>query len=313
MEADEHEPGAQPDFAPALRRGDAGADCAPEIDVDLDRRLDFIPILSPALVEEPRDPRFRGRLARALPAMLVVALIAAMVVAIGRVTREERPQRSQRLLARASGPLEPRDVPAAAAPEDRQTEERTRAPRRARVKLKTKQKPRVGGALRATVVVASRDPASTRRPTASARSRKTPSKSGGGGAGKKASPAPVAKAPPQPSKPLYHLYKGGKRNDHWFTTRAAERDDRIARGYEMVAVEGFIFGKPPAGSVTLNTDNGPLGYIYEQPRDRYIPLYMFRGYNGYGDLFTTDEERFAEYEEQGWNPYGIVGYVLPPG
>ncbi len=81
----------------------------------------------------------------------------------------------------------------------------------------------------------------------------------------------------------------------------------------MVAVEGFIFEKPPEGTVTLNTDNGPVGYIYEKPRDGYIPLYMFRGYNGYGDLFTSDEERFAEYEEQGWNPYGIVGYVLPAG
>lgn len=309
MEAGERNPDERSAFPLALRRGDPGA--PPTLEIELDRRLDFIPILPPAPIRERGKLRLGDGARRFMPGLMTGALLTILFVAIMADGRDQDRIPPQRLIAGATGPLEPREVPFNRERAEVDTDIRDVPPRSAKVAVREKGKAASQDRARRTrVVLAAQDPASSEpergnSTVGSGSSKKSTS------SGKKPSSPTAEKAPPQPSQSLYHLYKGGKKNDHWFTTSPTERDERIGRGYELVDVEGFVFAKEQPGTVVLSTDNGPAGYIYEKPRDGYIPLYMFRGYNGYGDLFTSDEERIPEYEEQGWNPFGVFGYVLP--
>ena len=70
-----------------------------------------------------------------------------------------------------------------------------------------------------------------------------------------------------------------------------------------------MFDRSYEGTIAVPADNGIPGYVYEKKEPGSLPLYMLRGYNGYGDIFTSDEAYKAKMIEEGWNDFGIVGYI----
>jgi hypothetical protein len=116
---------------------------------------------------------------------------------------------------------------------------------------------------------------------------------------------------PEPTLPLYHLERTFKRKkpDHYFTASEMVKEDKLDNGYEFIATEGFVFGRYYEGTIAIPADNGTPGYIYEEKERGALPLYMLRGYNGYGDIFTSDVAYKEKMIEDGWNDFGIVGYI----
>ena len=116
---------------------------------------------------------------------------------------------------------------------------------------------------------------------------------------------------PEPTLPLYHLYKTFKKKkpDHYFTAEDDVKDVKIENGYEFLATEGFVFGRYHEGTIAIPADNGTPGYIYEEKQPGSSPLYMLRGYNGYGDIFTSDAAYRDKMVEEGWTDFGSVGYI----
>ena len=116
---------------------------------------------------------------------------------------------------------------------------------------------------------------------------------------------------PDPAVPLYHLYRTFKKKkpNHYFTGDAALKDEKVEEGWQFLATEGFMFDRSYEGTVAVPADNGTPGYIYEKKEPGSLPLYMLRGYNGYGDIFTSDEAYKDKMIEEGWNDFGVVGYI----
>jgi hypothetical protein len=116
---------------------------------------------------------------------------------------------------------------------------------------------------------------------------------------------------PKPAVPLYHLYRTFKKKkpNHYFTGDATAKDEKIEEGWQFLATEGFMFDRSYVGTVAVPADNGIPGYIYEKKEPGSLPLYMLRGYNGYGDIFTSDAAYKDKMIEEGWNDFGIVGYI----
>ena len=116
---------------------------------------------------------------------------------------------------------------------------------------------------------------------------------------------------PEPATPLYHLYRTFKKKkpNHYFTGDGAVKDQKIEEGWQFLATEGFMFDREYEGTVPVPADNGLPGYIYAKKEPGSLPLYMLRGYNGYGDIFTSDAAYKEKMIEEGWNDFVVVGYI----
>jgi hypothetical protein len=164
-----------------------------------------------------------------------------------------------------------------------------------------------GGPSHTTTTVAAGAPTGTSSP----HKRKNPGKNPGGRKDNKNEAAAAEPDLPEPSVPLYHLYRTFKKKkpNHYFTGDAAVKDAKIEEGWQFLATEGFMFDRALEGTVGVPADNGIPGYIYAKKEPGSLPLYMLRGYNGYGDIFTSDEAYKEKMIEEGWNDFGIVGYI----
>ena len=123
--------------------------------------------------------------------------------------------------------------------------------------------------------------------------------------------APEEPQLPEPAVPLYHLVRTFKKKkpNHFFTGDASVKDEKVEGGWQFLATEGFMFDRAYEGTVAVPADNGIPGYIYEEKEPGSLPLYMLRGYNGYGDIFTSDAAYRDRMIDEGWNDFGVVGYI----
>ena len=134
---------------------------------------------------------------------------------------------------------------------------------------------------------------------------------GGKNNGGKEHAAPDEPQLPEPAVPLYHLVRTFKKKkpNHFFTGDAAVKEEKVEGGWQFLATEGFMFDRAFDGTVAVPADNGVPGYIYAEKEAGSLPLYMLRGYNGYGDIFTSDAAYRDRMIDEGWNDFGIVGYI----
>jgi hypothetical protein len=123
--------------------------------------------------------------------------------------------------------------------------------------------------------------------------------------------APEQPQLPEPGVPLYHLVRTFKKKkpNHYFTGDASVKDEKVEGGWQFLATEGFMFDRAYQGTIAVPADNGIPGYIYEKKEPGSLPLYMLRGYNGYGDIFTSDAAYRDRMIDEGWNDFGVVGYI----
>jgi hypothetical protein len=150
-------------------------------------------------------------------------------------------------------------------------------------------------------------PSGTSAPQKDRRSGGKSDKNNGG----KGHAAPEEPQLPEPAVPLYHLVRTFKKKkpNHFFTGDAAMKDEKVEGGWQFLATEGFMFDRAYEGTVAVPADNGVPGYIYAEKEPGALPLYMLRGYNGYGDIFTSDAAYRDRMIDEGWNDFGIIGYI----
>jgi len=107
----------------------------------------------------------------------------------------------------------------------------------------------------------------------------------------------AASCPPMPTGavPLYRLFKEAG-YDHYYTTKAADRDSAVAQGYKYEGSVGLIFPSQVPGTVPLHR------------------LYLV---NGADHLYTTREADRVRAVNEGYKYEAIEGYVysnpLPGG
>jgi hypothetical protein len=119
----------------------------------------------------------------------------------------------------------------------------------------------------------------------------------------------VAPAPPKPELSLYHLYSY-RVEDHIFTTDESLVKRKDAWSYDVVAIEGSIFGERVDGTKALTTPDGTVGYVWSAAKKGTLALYSF--YGPEGEYFTTSDAMASELsDEPGWESTGIAGYVAP--
>ena len=103
--------------------------------------------------------------------------------------------------------------------------------------------------------------------------------------------------------PLYRLYRGGTAKNHFYTTNATARDQKVGEGYIYEGIEGFVSNAPFPGSKALQ-----MFHIYWQQVEWSSPLY--HASLGTDNFYTT-----SKYEYQhavatwGFTDGGIVGFV----
>jgi hypothetical protein len=283
----------------------------------------FISLLPPA--GQKARSRRRPRASVAAAAILVLAISAAGVDLL-RPPHEApgtEPARRVSVPERIAGPLEARDAPAFEASgkptsmEAKKDTSRRVKKGRARFHMTSKRgrrapsrsswalgAPAAGGARHKTGTGSSSKaskPATNSGPSTSSGNKTSKSKD-----------ATASKPKGPPKAPLFHLFKQ-RRNEHFYTNSASERDQKIANGYEFISLEGYTLATRQEGSIPLEVETRTAGWVYTEQRPGTIALHMLRGYNGNGVLYTTDGERMAYWQNNdGWNYMGIYGYVFPP-
>lgn len=112
---------------------------------------------------------------------------------------------------------------------------------------------------------------------------------------------------------LYHLYNPDSGN-HFYTTSSGERYAKLQEGYKQKAIVGRIFPDELTGTIALNTDDGHMGYIFQDQEDGSVPVYYLRGpgQGAEGDVFTSDDATRQKWEGRSWIYLGIVGYIPAP-
>jgi hypothetical protein len=113
---------------------------------------------------------------------------------------------------------------------------------------------------------------------------------------------------------LYHLYNPDT-DDHFFTSSMEEKSSKQQEGYKQKAIIGRVFDEHLAGTSSLTTDNGPVGWIFDEQREGSIPVHFLRGPGqaAEGDLYTSNDATRERWEvDRGWMYLGIYGYIPAP-
>jgi len=288
--------------------GDAPVEEPPEFEVarrveDLDedtrRHLETLQLGADA---PPVRERRRIRIPQ-LPVLLV--LIALTGAAAGKLIftpSETRAPSAQRLAHVAPPSPAPAAVSEAVAPTDDRKRGRVRGERRqgdgrrhVTIRLGRNARGNVGGeggTTRTVVVRAASAPASNRDWW---RNHETRAK-------------PDPKPEPRPTLPFFHLHNEAT-GDHYFTISEDEKNEMLGYGYEMFAIEGYVFGNDEGGlTAAVNADNGTAGFVYAKEHKDARPLYYLRS-KKYGDFFTSDAALRDAWVKYGWDLHGTVGWI----
>ncbi len=135
-----------------------------------------------------------------------------------------------------------------------------------------------------------------------------PAPASGGSGSRQSATKDKPRPEPQPTLPLFHLHND-ESGDHYFTTSESDRNEMLRYGYDVFAIEGYVFADPVKGlTAAVNADNGPAGYVYAKEREDARPLYYLRS-DKYGDFFTSDAAMRDAWVKSGFDWYGTVGWI----
>ena len=123
---------------------------------------------------------------------------------------------------------------------------------------------------------------------------------------------------PVPDRELFHVWKHGTADHVYYWEEWKTVDYYAPQEYYLYrdgnGSEGSLFSEQQEGTIPLRTDDGLVGYMYASGGEGRVPLYYLRGptEKRRRDLFTSDATTRDAFLTNGWDDYGVVGYLKSP-